>query len=92
MRRSGKTTRAIDEAVQLLFNGKNLAFFIPDKNYNPNEELLRLVDPDWTKGIAQNDFFKRFLRRLKNEHHLILKSSTGLAEIEVINLESFKTR
>lgn len=72
MRRSGKTTRAIDLAIQELFKfGK---IYIPFKTeLEDGKKVSRIIeycqiDPDADKGSAQRDFKQRLFERIKNEH------------------------
>jgi hypothetical protein len=81
MRRSGKTTRTIDEAIQTLF--KEGEIWIPSKQgiknfneserFNKNEDRLKIlslmiIDPEWQEGRAQEDLGKRIAKRINSEH------------------------
>ena len=64
MRRSGKTTRAVDQAIQHLFNNKQLVVY---KIFNTKSDIL---DPDAElHNSAQRYFLNCLLRRLEVEHH-----------------------
>jgi len=72
MRRSGKTTRSIDLAIQKLFEfGK---IYIPSKTELEEGKNIRKIieycqiDTDADKGSAQRDFKLRLLDRIKLEH------------------------
>lgn len=74
MRRSGKTTRAIDEAIQLIFSEGQI--LVPSKGIllNPTiggfpEGIKVCIDPDWTIGTAQQNFLVRLKRRIREEHY-----------------------
>lgn len=61
MRRNGKTTRCVDDAIQELFTKKKLEIY---KNKN-----LGFKDPDSEKhNTAQYHFIHTLLGRLKLEH------------------------
>ena len=63
MRRSGKTTRLIDEAIQELFKKGELKLSL---NYNVKSDFL---DRDSTsENRAQRDFVDRLIQRLSIEH------------------------
>lgn len=63
MRRSGKTTRLIDTAIQALFERGELHLSLND---NVKSDFL---DPDSRKGNkAQRDFVDRLIKRLSIEH------------------------
>ena len=84
MRRSGKTTRAIDEAVQKLFNLGGIV--IPRTSFSTmSERLLQTVpkeypicvDPDYMSGRAQIEFLRLLKLRIRNEHpHVHLQEET----------------
>mgnify|MGYP000570683064 CR=1 FL=1 len=64
MRRSGKTTRLIDQAVQTLFQKRELYLC---SFHNDKSDLL---DPDSAPGNhAQRNFVDRLLDRLSIEHN-----------------------
>lgn len=74
MRRSGETTRMIDEAVQYLFeNGelylfKKCGFKIASRNHIDSQKIF--VDPDHKmSNQAQQDFIYRVMKRLEAEHN-----------------------
>lgn len=76
-RRSGKTTRAVDKAIQTLFKeGKILIPYSPHTEdrlsafqRGTNSEISIVRDPDWSKGETQKDFMGILRRRLRAEHH-----------------------
>ncbi len=73
MRRSGKTTRAVDQAIQRLFTDKKLVLY---KNYDTRSDIL---DPDAElHNSAQRHLLFQLLRRLESEHY-------GAYEIETKN-------
>lgn len=71
---TGKTTRVINDAVERLFQFKEI--FIPNKNHLKNNinffnritDTTIIIDEDWNEGIAQEEMFYRLLDRLKIEH------------------------
>lgn len=76
MRRSGRTTRTVDEAIQTLFTKGSI--LIP---YSSITELQRstsrvsgvlqipiIVDPDYFQADVQRDIQQLILNRLKSEH------------------------
>lgn len=75
MRRDGKTTRLVDEAIQHLFVTGNL--YIPSAGgielegvfeELPHTEQM-FIDPDHKPdNMAQTNFTQRFISRLKIEH------------------------
>lgn len=75
MRRSGKTTRDIDQAVQDLFNKGSV--YVPTKteinqsteSYNRKLPENSVMDTQWLLGMAQEDFFSRLVKRLSIEHN-----------------------
>lgn len=71
-RRSGKTTRLIDEAIQYLFKNKTLYLFTDiglSSTPSVTKEKTVFIDPDHRFGNnAQRDFIHRILRRLEIEH------------------------
>jgi len=82
MRRTGKTTRLIDEAVQMLFNDgeitvlNNYQLFDKAEKWKrgfKDEQInarLRLIDPDARKdNKAQFYFYEALKRRLYTEHY-----------------------
>lgn len=79
MRRSGKTTRLIDKAVQHLFEKGSIQILLNNEIFNEDitnkmtdEEKanhFEFVDQDAAKGnYAQRDFLDRFSNRLLYEH------------------------
>ena len=73
MRRTGKTTRLIDEAIQYLFKNKTLYLFtdigISTSTPSVPKEEIVFIDPDHRRGNnAQRDFIYRVLGRLEIEH------------------------
>ena len=90
MRRSGKTTRAVDNAIQVLF--KYGAIYIPTKTQIKNNDFdgipySQIVkDEDWYEGKAQDEFARRIYNRLQIEHrHLEIKfSRSGWLKIRSI--------
>jgi hypothetical protein len=80
MRRSGKTTRLVDEAVQYLFRRGVIEFIPPgevlDLNYVigrleiDKQMLLKFVDTDaYETPNAQDFFINQFCKRLSIEHY-----------------------
>lgn len=76
MRRSGKTTRTIDEAIQILFtkgaikipNSQEIDRLPPGRTSAYLKENNWILDPDWTTGSAQEDLYRRIFNRLEIEH------------------------
>jgi len=76
MRRSGKTTRLIDTAVNLLFTKGEIRvpFVIADANHGfeivETDGIPYLFDPDCPVNFlgVQRDFATRLVRRLNLEH------------------------
>ncbi|MBS3914831.1 MAG: hypothetical protein KG003_10040 [Bacteroidetes bacterium] len=74
MRRSGKTTRLINEAIEILFKEKII--YIPTKQgiRTPNKweskaDKFNLIDPDYSESnMAQEDFIRRIFNRAMAEH------------------------
>ena len=75
MRRSGKTTRKVDKAIQVLFTEGGI--FIPSYTYLIKDnyddyvkiDLALIIDPDWLNNHnAQENLKFLILRRLKTEH------------------------
>ena len=81
MRRSGKTTRAIDEAVQKLFTHEII--IVPKTAYSTTPETLLnskfpvCVDPNYMDGYAQREFLYALRQRLKNEHPHVKEVNNG---------------
>ena len=73
MRRTGKTTRLIDQAIQSLFNNGQLYLLRKHavgnfRNIIKNGSTL-FVDPDHKmSNMAQNEFVYRVMKRLEFEH------------------------
>ena len=64
MRRSGKTTRTVDEAIQYLFNNKSINLHLNDFSKSD------FVDFDAEKhNLAQKYFIDKLINRLNIEHH-----------------------
>jgi hypothetical protein len=64
MRRSGKTTRAVDQAIQRLFTDKKLVLY---KGFDKRSGVL---DPDAELyDLAQSYFLRILLARLESEHY-----------------------
>lgn len=96
MRRSGKTTRLIDTAIQLLFlKGEiKVPFVIPDKN--PGFEVVEidnipyLFDPDCSVNFlgVQRDFALRLVRRinLEHSHQVIIDKQSEFLRISLKNV------
>ena len=64
MRRNGKTTRAVDQAIQQLFTNKQLVVY---KRFDTKSDIL---DPDVElDDLAQSYFLYNLLRRLESEHY-----------------------
>lgn len=79
MRRSGKTTRLVDEAVQYLFKEGSIRipsnneifdkFYQKGLNNQQMVEFWKFVDVDARKdNRAQDDFLHKLRDRLLNEH------------------------
>lgn len=81
MRRTGKTTRLIDEAIQMLFNDGEITILSLHNIFDKSEQWkrgltdkqinsrFRLIDPDNSKdNKAQYHFYVNLRRRLYNEH------------------------
>ncbi len=72
MRATGKTTRAIDEAIQKLFTHE--VIIVPKTAYSAtpgkllNDKFPVCVDPDYMNGHAQREFLKLLKLRIRNEH------------------------
>ncbi|MCA9750202.1 MAG: hypothetical protein KC414_13925, partial [Romboutsia sp.] len=73
-RRTGKTTRLIDNTIQILFNNKKI--IIPSEYELKCSELVNdfmspiIVDNEG-HYVCQNYFQKKLFNRLFNEHHLV---------------------
>jgi len=91
MRRSGQTTRLIDDAVQELFT-KGELFLLRKNAISKSSSIVTktatvFVDPDHRMGNqAQNDFVYRAMRRLEFEHrgsHKIKKLAVDYIHIVI---------
>jgi len=64
MRRTGKTTRLINETIEYLFQNKEIVLYVGSRSNKSD-----FVDEDHEPGnYAQANFVKRLLRRIDNEH------------------------
>lgn len=73
MRRSGQTTRLIDQAIQHLFTNRQLYLLkksaLSKANYFLPEKETLFVDPDHKMcNQAQQNFIYRVMKRLESEH------------------------
>jgi len=76
MRKTGKTTRVIDDAIQKLFIVGKIT--VPSKSILERDSFYRgrkvnsdviIVDPDWRiSNTVQRDLFERIARRVHVEH------------------------
>ncbi len=74
MRRSGKTTRLVNEVIETLFKEKII--YIPTSAginqpsmWEKNRDKFNFIDPDHYKGnMAQNYFISRVIDRVSREH------------------------
>jgi len=78
MRRSGQTTRLIDEAIQYLFTKGQVYLLkktaLSKANYFLPEKEKLFVDPDHKMANqAQNDFIYLMMKRLEFEHERSFK-------------------
>lgn len=87
MRRSGKTTRMTDEAVQALFTYGRI--FVPNLERVPmelgliNEQVF--VDPDADLGnYAQRHLRDNIIQRVEREHRGTQVTRTDLGELTLI--------
>lgn len=97
-RRSGKTTRTIDHAIQVLFTKGKI--YIPsrqelkdDIEENSEGKINKLMDfviadYDWHMGRAQDDMKKGLIKRLQSEHNsqFVVRGNW----IELVNKENLK--
>jgi hypothetical protein len=103
MRRSGKTTRIIDNAVQQLFEGKTLLFakkyYLNKVDYYRqvklffNTDYTFIVDDDPRfNDVSQRKLFDKFLNRIKSEHFLKLINIKTTEDEKgwIVNLENFE--
>ncbi|MBB1150266.1 hypothetical protein H4K35_09010 [Myroides sp. NP-2] len=88
MRRSGRTTRIVDEAIQQLFTKGSI--YVPTKTHleenlkdtrSVKKNMNYIVDPDWDKGYAQRDLFSRILKRLELEHNF--KANDSILQVDL---------
>ena len=81
MRRSGKTTRAVDDAIQRLFTIGEIWILKSEYlekyqenlllNYNTLELKQKVVyDYDWKGNNMQRIFYDKIKKRLDNEHSI----------------------
>lgn len=94
MRRSGKTTRLVDKAVQHLFEKGSIKILLNNEIFNEaitnkmtDEEKanhFEFVDQDAQKeNSAQRDFLDRFSNRLLQEHkHYVTKINETRFELK----------
>ena len=94
MRRSGKTTRLIDKAVQHLFEKGSIRILLNNEIFNEEitskmtdkekADYFEFVDQDAAKGnYAQRDFLDRFSNRLLYEHkHYVVRISKTKFELK----------
>jgi len=90
-RKTGKTTKLIDEAIQYLFNTGELYLFrrgkLVENSKIPRDTRL-FVDPDHAReNRAQEEFITRLVGRLRLEHYnsVNLFSNVSYVHIEVKN-------
>ena len=72
MRRSGKTTRTVDGAIQELFTRGWIRIPLrPSEGFNPDEviEDPSAIELPMSYSIIQRDLFQRVIRRLESEHY-----------------------
>lgn len=97
MRRSGKTTKIIDAAIQQLFTEGEI--WIPSKykirsvdvydvkhfEFNEEYKVKAVIDEDWNKGYAQEDLSERIIRRIDLEHkyQYEIEKQIGLVKIKL---------
>lgn len=103
IRRSGKTTKCIDDAIQVLFTKGKI--YIPSKQELKDDaeltmlgkesqrKLLKVmdflvVDYDWHMGRAQDDMKRRLIKRLQSEHNSQFVVRGNW--IELVNKENLK--
>lgn len=65
-RRTGKTTRAIDEAIQYLYTHGKVSFALDNADVYD-------IDIDYNHHKAQEDLMRRTLKRLQSEHKAKVK-------------------
>lgn len=81
MRRSGKTTRLVDEAIQYLFNNKSVNLHITDFSKSD------FVDLDAERhNLAQKYFIDMLIKRLQNEHYGAFKINGNKNSISITTL------
>ena len=68
-RRTGKTTRAIDKAVQTLFEKEELLLYRKIDRIRPKDLYISPIAPDANDhNMAQEFFVARLMKRLDSEH------------------------
>ena len=81
MRRSGKTTRMVDEAIQHLFNNKNINLHLTILSTSD------FVDVDAERhNLAQKYFIDMLIKRLENEHHGAFKIDKNKGSISITTI------
>lgn len=96
MRKTGKTTRTIDKAIQLLFENKKIIVPITSymdadlRGWHRNDVDKIIVDPDFHENpkSVHRDLLARILRRVYFEHtdayhHTIVKQQGKFTFIEI---------
>lgn len=102
MRRSGRTTRMVDEAIQCLFNNKTVFFPVSLRDrdlrqlhgtdYHPYRlGSTNITFSDGETTHEQSHIVNLFLRRLSLEHSLTYKGK-GLPIGKIIKLSDFGPR
>ena len=90
MRRTGKTTRLIDAAVQTLFTTGFI--YIPTKSQllnkvNPLKRIMRVKNINDSQVFydldEQNHFYKCLKRRLYTEHHGSFEEKDNMFIVEI---------
>lgn len=72
-RATGKTTRAVDGAIQTLFNDGEITIPLNEKEYRDAINKNIMLDDESIKNIhfeSQRYFLDRVIQRLKYEHRL----------------------
>ena len=81
MRRSGKTTRMVDEAIQHLFNNKNINLHLTIFGKSD------FVDVDAERhNLAQKYFIDMLIKRLENEHRGAFKIDKNKDSISITTI------
>ena len=81
MRRSGKTTRMVDEAIQHLFNNKNINLHLTILSKSD------FVDVDAERhNLAQKYFIDMLIKRLENEHPGAFKIDKNKGSISITTI------